>query len=81
MPSKDAQQRLSDIIEFAERVTRYVAGRDQQAFLADDMARDGIGNPLRHEYDTIEDHLIWEAVRGCPSLAEDCRRALQEPKD
>ena len=36
----------------------------------------GIGNPLRHEYDSLEDHLIWEAVRGCPSLANDCRAAL-----
>jgi uncharacterized protein with HEPN domain len=36
----------------------------------------GIGNPLRHEYDSIEDHLIWEAVCGCPSLANDCRAVL-----
>ncbi len=109
MPSKDVPQRLADIVEYAERVTRYVAGRDQETFLADEMARDavlrclqcvseaakklggeaeqlmpnqpwkgirGIGNPLRHEYDSIEDHLIWEAVCGCPSLANDCRVAL-----
>ncbi len=109
MPSKDVSQCLADIIEYAERVTRYAAGRDQEAFLADDMARDavlrclqciseaakkldaeaerlmpdqpwkgirGIGNPLRHEYDSLEDHLIWEAVCGCPSLANDCRAAL-----
>ena len=36
----------------------------------------GIGNPLRHEYDSLEDRLIWEAVCGCPSLANDCRAAL-----
>jgi hypothetical protein len=30
----------------------------------------GIGNPLRHEYDSIEDHLIWQAVSGCESLAD-----------
>ena len=111
MPSKDVSRRLADIIEYAERVTRYVAGRDQEAFLADDMARDavlrclqciseaaiklggeaellmpsqpwkgirGIGNPLRHEYDTIEDHLVWEAICGCSSLAKDCGLALKQ---
>lgn len=110
MPSRNIVQRLGDIIEYAERVTRYVAGRDQETFLADDMARDAvlrcllciseaakklgseaerlmpnqpwkgiraIGNPLRHEYDSIEDHLIWEAVRDCLSLAQDCRAALR----
>ena len=83
MPSKNVPQRLADIIEYAERV----AGRSQDAFLDDDMARDavlrclqciseaakkldteaeqlmpnlpwkgirGIGNPLRHEYDSLE---------------------------
>jgi len=106
LPSKDVAQRLADIIEYAERVRRYVAGRDEQTFLADDMTYDavlrclqcsiseaakklggeaerlmpdqpwkgirGIGNPLRHDYDSIEDQLIWEAVCGCSSLAEDC---------
>jgi uncharacterized protein with HEPN domain len=109
LPSKDVSQRLSDIIDHAERVTRYVGGRDRDTFLADDMARDavlrclqciseaarkldikaellmpdqpwkairGIGNPLRHEYETIENHLIWEAVCGCPKLAADCRLVL-----
>jgi uncharacterized protein with HEPN domain len=90
LPSKDVARRLADIVEYAERVSRYVGGRDQEAFLADDMARDAvlrclqciseaankldseaerlmpgqpwkgiraIGNPLRHEYDSIEDHL------------------------
>jgi len=111
LPSKDVYQRLADIIEYAERVTRYVAGRDRESFLADDMARDavlrclqciseaakklgdeaerlmpnqpwkgirGIGNPLRHDYDSIEDHLIWEAVLGCPSLTNDCKAALSQ---
>ncbi len=36
----------------------------------------GIGNPLRHEYDSVEDHLVWKAVCGCKSLAEDCQAAL-----
>jgi uncharacterized protein with HEPN domain len=110
LPSKDVARRLADIVDYAERVSRYVGGRDRDAFLADDMARDAvlrclqciseaakkldseaerlmpnqpwkgvraIGNPLRHEYDSIEDHLIWEAVCGCFSLARDCQAALQ----
>ena len=114
MPSKDVPRRLADILEYAEKVTRYVAGRDREAFAADEMARDavprclqciseaakkldaeaevlmpsqpwkgirGIGNPLRHEYDSIEDHLIWEAICGCPSLANDCREALRRMRD
>jgi uncharacterized protein with HEPN domain len=109
LPSKDVSRRLADIVEYAERVTRYVGSRDREAFFADDMVRDavlrclqciseaakklggeaellmpnqpwkgirGIGNPLRHEYDSLEDHLIWEAVCGCPSLANDCRVIL-----
>ncbi len=110
LPSKDVAQRLTDIIEYAERVRRYVADRDRDSFLADDMAYDAvlrclqciseaakklgseaerlmpdqpwkgiraIGNPLRHEYDSIEDHLIWEAVCGCRGLTEDCQMALE----
>ena len=42
MPSKDVPQRLADIVEYAERVVRYVTGRDRETFLADDMARDAI---------------------------------------
>jgi uncharacterized protein with HEPN domain len=109
LPSKDVPQRLADILEYAERVARYVGGRDRETFLADDMARDavlrclqciseaakkldmeaerlmpdqpwkgirGIGNPLRHEYDSIEDHLIWQSVSGCQSLAKACKAAL-----
>ncbi|MGA7322999.1 MAG: HepT-like ribonuclease domain-containing protein [Rhodomicrobium sp.] len=111
MPSKHVSRRLADIVDYSERITRYVAGRDQDSFLADDMARDavlrclqciseaakklgddaerlmpeqpwkgirGIGNPLRHEYDSIEGHLIWEAVCGCPSLTGACQIALQK---
>ncbi len=113
MPSKNAARRLADIVDHAERVSRYVGGRDRESFLADDMARDAvlrclqciseaakkldveaerliptqpwkgiraIGNPLRHEYDSIEDRLIWEAVCGCPSLAQDCKAALSRLK-
>lgn len=114
MPSKDITRRLADIIEYAERVRRYVAGREKETFLADDMAYDAvlrclqciseaakklgseaerlmpdqpwkgirsIGNPLRHEYDSIEDQLIWEAVCGCSSLAEDCAATLRKMQD
>ena len=42
MPSKDITRRLADIIEYAERVRRYVAGREKETFLADDMAYDAV---------------------------------------
>ncbi len=42
LPSKDVAQRLADIIEYAERVRRYVGDRDKESFLADDMAYDAV---------------------------------------
>ncbi|MFZ1108805.1 MAG: HepT-like ribonuclease domain-containing protein [Rhodomicrobium sp.] len=44
----------------------------------------GIGNHLRHGYDGLDDYLLWQAIQGCSSLAEDCRKALEtigNPKD
>jgi uncharacterized protein with HEPN domain len=113
LPSEKVVQRLADIIENADKVTRYVGGRDRNTFFADEKSLDaverclqriseaaiklaeeaerlmpdqnwkgirGIGNPLRHEYDTIEEHLIWQAICGCPSLAKDCQKILNELK-
>jgi len=37
----------------------------------------GIGNHLRHGYDALDSGMIWEAVEGCVSLAEDCKTALE----
>lgn len=37
----------------------------------------GMGNRLRHAYDNIELHVLWNAVRfNVPALAEAARRAL-----
>jgi len=100
-----------DIVENAEKVTRYTKGLNEQSLLADEKTRDaverclqriseaairlgeeeagrlapaqpwqdirGIGNHLRHGYDSLDSGMIWEAVAGCVSLAEDCKRALE----
>jgi uncharacterized protein with HEPN domain len=38
----------------------------------------GIGNHLRHAYSALDSGMIWEAVEGCVSLAEDSKRALEQ---
>ncbi len=110
MPSKNVPLRLQDIIANAEKIDRYVDGRDKIVFFADEKSTDaverclqriseaavklgqdaetlmptqdwnsirGIGNHLRHGYDRLDDYLLWQAMEGCSSLAEDCRKALE----
>ncbi len=112
MHSKHFPQCLLDIIENAEKVTRYTQGLDEQSILADEKTRDaverrlqriseaairlgeeeaerlvpaqpwqdirGIGNHLRHGYDAMDSGMIWEAVEGCVSLADDCKKAFEQ---
>ena len=100
-----------DIVENAEKVTRYTNGLNEQSLMADDKTRDaverclqriseaairlgeedagrlapaqpwqdirGIGNHLRHGYDSLDSGMIWEAVEGCAGLAGDYKRALE----
>ncbi len=112
MPSKHFPQCLLDIVENAQKVTRYTEGLDEQSLLADEKTLDaverclqriseaavrlgeeeaerlvpvqpwqdirGIGNHLRHGYDALDSGMIWEAVEGCISLAEDCKKAFEQ---
>jgi uncharacterized protein with HEPN domain len=65
-------QRISEAaIRLGEEAERFVPGQPWQDIR-------GIGNHLRQGYDALDSGMIWEAVEGCVSLAEDCKRALDQ---
>lgn len=74
MPSKDVPQRLADIIDYADRIARYVGGRDRELFLADDMARDAVlrclqciseaAKKLDFEAERLMPNQPWKGIRG-----------------
>ncbi len=75
--TRDAVERcLQRISEAAIRLGQEEAGRLAPAQPWQDIR--GIGNHLRHGYDTLDSATIWEAVEGCVSLAEDCENALEQ---
>jgi uncharacterized protein with HEPN domain len=111
LPSNKLARRLSDIVENADLVASYIAGFQEEAFLADRKTQDaverclqriteaaiklgseaerlvpgypwkdvrGLGNRLRHEYDSIDAAQIWQIARNeLPALAQSCKVALQ----
>lgn len=111
MPSEKTARRLTDMIENADAVARYVAGVDLEGLQADPMRRDAIercleriseaasrlgeladelmpgqpwhqvralGNRLRHEYDRIQTHRLWEIIHDdLPRLRTACDGALR----
>ena len=110
MPSSDPVQRFSDIIENIERIERFTARMDVEAFagneqttlavkyalltiseaatklgdLAAELCPDipwrdirGLGNRLRHDYESIDVVRIWLLVeRDLPPLKAACVSAL-----
>lgn len=74
--TRDAIERcLQRISEAAIRLGEEHAGQLAPAQPWQDIR--GIGNHLRHGYDSLDGGMIWEAVQGCASLADDCKRALE----
>ena len=73
----DAVERcLARITEGAIR-----AGDETMANIAPDIPTHiyrGFGNTLRHDYDQIDPHTIWQtATNDVPTLREACERALR----
>ncbi len=74
MPSKKVSRRLADIIDYAERVSRYVGGRNREVFLADDLARDAVlrclqciseaATKLDSEAERLMPNQPWKGIRG-----------------
>ena len=92
MPSSDPVQRFTDIMDSIARIRRFVAGMDMVSFTSSDQTihavslcpgvpwREGrgLGNRLRHEYDTIDVVRIWLLIeRDLPPLAAACEEAIR----
>lgn len=66
-----------------QRITEAVIkiGPDRMAEISPATSADavrGMGNALRHDYDTIDLRIIWITVKqSLPVLREDCRRVLR----
>lgn len=74
MPPRDWRVRIEDILEAADRITRYLDGMELAAFEKDDMARDAvsrcfgiIGEAARHIPEAVlKEHpeLPWAEMRA-----------------
>ena len=57
MPSKNPAQRLQDILDNIAAVRAFTEGMEFDAFAA-------AGNIYRHEYETVDEALVWHTVQN-----------------